>query len=224
VKAILFDGSPRNLARIAGRDLPARYRRTLERFRHGPAVFKLDWALDGAIPWKAPGCLRAATIHVGGTFEEIAAGEAAVGKGLHPDRPFVLVAQHTLFDPSRAPPGKHTAWAYCHVPNGSTVDMTEAIERQMERFAPGFRDRILARSTMRAADFEGYNANYIGGDIAGGIMDVWQLYTRPAARLVPYSTPNSRIFICSASTPPGGGVHGMCGYYAAQAALRTVLR
>jgi phytoene dehydrogenase-like protein len=224
VKAILFDGSPRNLARIAERDLPARYRRTLERFRHGPAVFKLDWALDGPIPWKAPGCARAATVHVGGTFEEIAAGEAAVGKGLHPDRPFVLVAQHTLFDPRRAPPGKHTAWAYCHVPNGSTVDMTEIIERQMERFAPGFRDRILARSALRAADFEAYNANYIGGDIAGGVMDVWQLYTRPAARLVPYSTPNSRIYICSASTPPGGGVHGMCGYHAALAVLRTVLK
>jgi phytoene dehydrogenase-like protein len=223
-RAILFDVSPRNLSRICGRHLPARYHRALERFRHGPAVFKLDWALDGPIPWKAAGCARAATVHVGGTLEEIAAGEAAAYRGEHPSRPYVLVAQHTLFDPSRAPPGKHTGWAYCHVPNGSTADMTAIIESQMERFAPGFRDRILARSVMRPADYERYNANYIGGDISGGVMDLWQLYTRPAVRLVPYSTPNARIFLCSASTPPGGGVHGMCGYHAARAVLRTVLR
>jgi phytoene dehydrogenase-like protein len=223
-KAILFDGSPRNLARIAGSHLPRRYRRTLERYRHGPASFKLDWALDGPIPWKAVACARAATVHLGGTFEEIAAGEAAVGRGEHPERPYVLLAQHTLFDSTRAPEGKHTAWAYCHVPNGSTVDMTDIIERQIERFAPGFRDRILARCAIRPADFEVHNANYIGGDISGGVMDVWQLYTRPAARVIPYTTPNSRLFICSASTPPGGGVHGMCGYHAARAALRTVLR
>ncbi len=223
-RAILFDVSPRNLSRICGQHLPARYHRALERFRHGPAVFKLDWALDGPIPWKNAGCARAATVHLGGTFEELAAGEAAVGRGEHPERPYVLLAQQSLFDATRAPPGKHTGWAYCHVPNGSTLDMTEIIERQVERFAPGFRDRILARSVLNSTDFERRNANYIGGDISGGVMDLWQLYLRPAARLVPYSTPNSRIFICSASTPPGGGVHGMCGYHAARAALRTVLR
>jgi len=223
-KAILFDVSPRNLSGICGDALPARYRRTLERFRHGPATFKLDWALDGPIPWRAAACARAGTVHLGGTLEEIAAGEAAVGRGEHPERPYILLAQHSLFDPTRAPAGKHTGWAYCHVPNGSTIDMTEAIERQVERYAPGFRDRILARHILRPADFAGYNPNYIGGDISGGVMDLWQLYTRPAARIVPYSTPNARIFLCSASTPPGGGVHGMCGYYAARAALRSVLR
>ncbi len=223
-RAVLFDISPRNLSRICGHALPGRYRRTLERFRHGPAVFKLDWALDGPIPWKNRACARAGTVHLGGTFEEIAAGEAAVWRGKHSERPYVLLAQHTLFDPSRAPEGKHTGWAYCHVPNGSTADMTEIIERQVERFAPGFRNRILARSVLRPADFERINANYIGGDIAGGVMDLWQLYARPALRLVPYSTPNPRIFICSASTPPGGGVHGMCGYHAARAVLATVLK
>lgn len=222
-KAYLFDISPRNLARICGRHLPERYRRTLERFRHGPAVFKIDLALDGPIPWKAPVCAKAGTVHLGGTLEEIAEAEAAVGRGEHHPRPYVLVAQHSLFDPSRAPAGKHTAWAYCHVPNGSTEDQTTNIENQIERYAPGFRDRIVARHVMGPTDFAAYNANYIGGDIAGGVMDLWQLYTRPAVRLVPYSTPNSRIFICSASTPPGGGVHGMCGYHAAKAALRTVL-
>jgi phytoene dehydrogenase-like protein len=223
-KAILFDVSPRNLSRICGRQLPERYHRALQRFRHGPAVFKLDWALDGPIPWRAADCARAGTVHLGGTLEEIAASEAATYRGEYPDRPYVLLAQHTLFDPSRVPPGKHTAWAYCHVPNGSTADMTEIIERQIERYAPGFRDRILAKHAMRSTDYERYNANYIGGDIAGGVIDLWQLYMRPAARLVPYSTPNSRIYICSASTPPGGGVHGMCGYHAARAVLRTVLR
>jgi phytoene dehydrogenase-like protein len=222
-KAFLFDVSPRNLARICGKRLPIRYRQRLERFRHGPAVFKLDWALDGPIPWKATSCARAATVHLGGTFEEIADAERAVWKGEHPQRPYVLVAQQSLFDSTRAPAGKHTGWAYCHVPNGSTVDMTEAIEGQMERFAPGFRDRILARSVWRPADFERHNANYIGGDITGGVMDLWQTFTRPAPRLVPYSTPASNIFLCSASTPPGPGVHGMCGYFAARAVLRTVL-
>ncbi|MBI1916680.1 MAG: NAD(P)/FAD-dependent oxidoreductase [Planctomycetes bacterium] len=222
-RAFLFDVSPRNLARICGKRLPARYRRQLERFRHGPAVFKLDWALDGPIPWKAASCARAATVHLGGTFEEIADAERAVWKGEHPQRPYVLVAQQSLFDPTRAPAGKHTGWGYCHVPNGSTVDMTEAIEGQMERFAPGFRDRILARSVWRPVDFERRNANYIGGDITGGVMDLWQIFTRPAPRLVPYTTPASNVFLCSASTPPGPGVHGMCGYFAARAALRTVL-
>jgi phytoene dehydrogenase-like protein len=224
VKAILFDVSPRNLSRICGQHLPARYHKALLRFRHGPATFKLDWALDGPIPWKNPVVARAGTVHLGGTLEEIAAGEAAVCRGEHPERPYVLLAQHTLFDSTRAPAGKHTGWAYCHVPNGSTADRTDIIERQVERFAPGFRDRILARSVLTPTDFERKNANYIGGDISGGVMDLWQLYLRPAARLVPYSTPNSRIFICSASTPPGGGVHGMCGYHAARAVLRTVLR
>jgi phytoene dehydrogenase-like protein len=222
-KALLFDVAPRNLERICGDRLSGRYRRQLLNYRHGPAVFKIDWALDGAIPWKATGCARAATVHLGGTFEEIAAGERAVWKGQHPQRPYVLVAQQSLFDPSRAPAGKHTGWAYCHVPNGSITDMTDAIEGQMERFAPGFRDRILARRVKRPTDFERDNANYIGGDIAGGVTDLWQLFTRPAPRLVPYSTPDPRIFLCSSSTPPGAGVHGMCGYFAARAALRTVL-
>jgi phytoene dehydrogenase-like protein len=214
---------PRHLARICGEQLPARFRRKLERFRHGPGVFKLDWALDGPIPWRAAGCSRAGTVHLGGTLPEVAAAEAAVWRGEHPDRPFVLVAQQSLFDPTRAPNGKHTGWAYCHVPSGSAVDQTEAIEGQMERFAPGFRDRILARSVLTPADVERHNANYIGGDVTGGVMDVWQLFTRPTARLVPYATPAKHIFLCSSSTPPGGGVHGMCGYFAAKAALRTVL-
>jgi phytoene dehydrogenase-like protein len=222
-KALLFDVSPRNLARICAPRLPTRYRRRLEKFRHGPAVFKLDWALNGPIPWKVAACARAGTVHLGGTFEEIADAERAVWKGEHPQRPYVLVAQQSLFDTTRAPAGKHTGWAYCHVPNGSTVDMTAAIEGQMERFAPGFRDRIIARSVWHPADFERRNANYLGGDITGGVMDLWQTFTRPVPRLVPYTTPASNIFLCSASTPPGPGVHGMCGYFAARAALRTVL-
>jgi phytoene dehydrogenase-like protein len=223
-RAYLFDTAPRHLARICGERLPGRFRRKLERFRHGPGAFKLDWALDGPIPWRATDCRRAATVHLGGTLEEIAAGEGAVWRGEHPERPYALVAQQSLFDPTRAPAGKHTGWAYCHLPAGSTVDQTEAIERQVERFAPGFRDRILARAVRTPADFERNNANLVGGDISGGVMDVWQLFTRPTARWVPYSTPARDIFLCSASTPPGGGVHGMCGYYAARAALRTVLR
>jgi phytoene dehydrogenase-like protein len=222
-RAYLFDTAPRDLARIGGDRLPNGFRRKLERFRHGPGAFKLDWALDGPIPWLAPRCSLAATVHLGGTFEEIAAGERAVWRGEHPGRPYVLVAQQSLFDPSRAPNGKHTGWAYCHVPGGSTVDMTGAIERQVERFAPGFRDLILARSVLSPADFERYNPNYVGGDISGGVMDLRQLFTRPTARLVPYSTPAREIFLCSASTPPGGGVHGMCGVFAARAALRTAL-
>ena len=222
-RAYLFDTAPRHLARICGDRLPARYRKKLDQFRHGPAAFKLDWALDGPIPWRAAECSRAATVHLGGTLEEIAAGESAIWRGEHPERPYVLLAQQSLFDPTRAPAGKHTGWAYCHVPSGSTVDMTEAIERQVERFAPGFRERILARSVLTPADFERRNANYIGGDISGGVMDWRQLFTRPTARLVPYSTPARDIFLCSSSTPPGSGVHGMCGYFAAKAALRAVL-
>jgi phytoene dehydrogenase-like protein len=222
-RAYLFDTAPRHLARICRERLPAGFRAALEKFRYGPGVYKLDWALDGPIPWRAEACGRAATVHLGGTMEEIAAGEAAVWRGEHSERPYVLVAQQSLFDPTRAPAGKHTGWAYCHVPAGSTVDCTAIIERQVERFAPGFRDRILARSVLTPADFERRNANFIGGDITGGVMDLGQLFTRPTCRWVPYSTPAKDIFLCSSSTPPGAGVHGMCGYFAAQAALRTVL-
>ncbi|MDX1945451.1 MAG: NAD(P)/FAD-dependent oxidoreductase [Pirellulaceae bacterium] len=222
-RAYLFDTAPRHLASICGEQLPGCFRGKLDRFRHGPGAFKLDWALDGPIPWRAAECARAGTVHLGGTFDEIAAGEAAIWRGEHPASPYVLVAQQSLFDPTRAPAGKHTGWAYCHVPAGSKVDMTDAIERQVERFAPGFRERILARSVRTPQDFERHNANYVGGDISGGVMDLWQLFTRPTWRLNPYTTPNRSIFLCSASTPPGGGVHGMCGYFAAQAALRGVL-
>lgn len=221
-RAVLFDLTPRQIVRIAGESLPSGYVRRLERFRYGPGVFKVDWALDGPIPWRAPACARAATVHLGGTLEEIAASEAATCRGEHVEKPYVLVAQQSLFDRTRAPEGKHTGWAYCHVPHGSTVDMTAIIEAQMERFAPGFRDRILARSTMSPASFEAHNENYIGGDISGGVNDIFQLYNRPVTRLDPYSTPDPRLYICSSSTPPGGGVHGMCGYYAARTALRQV--
>jgi phytoene dehydrogenase-like protein len=223
-RAILFDVTPRQLLRIAGERFPGRYRRTLERYRYGPGVFKADFALDEPIPWRAEGCKRAGTVHVGGTLEEISIGEAAVSRGEHPEKPFVLLAQHSLFDASRAPEGKHTVWAYCHVPNGSTFDMTERIEAQIERFAPGFKDRILAKRTMGPTDLQRINANHVGGDINGGLMNFRQLLARPAARLTPYSTPDRRIYICSSSTPPGGGVHGMCGYFAARAALATALR
>ena len=219
-RAVLFDLTPRQLLRVAGDRLSGRYRRRLERYRYGPGVFKIDWALDGPVPWAAEPCGRAGTIHLGGTLAEIAAAERAVNGGQHPDRPYVLVAQQSLFDPSRSPAGKETLWAYCHVPSGSTFDMTERIEAQIERFAPGFRDRILGRSVMPPAELERRNANYVGGDINGGVQDLRQLFTRPAPRLVPYSTPDRQIFICSSSTPPGGGVHGMCGYWAARAALR----
>jgi len=223
-RAILCDVTPRQLLQIAGHRLPARYRRQLQRYRYGPAAFKVDWALDGPIPWRALACMRAGTVHVGGTLAEITASEQTAWEGRHSDRPFVLVAQQSLFDPTRAPPGKHVAWAYCHVPNGSTFDMTECIERQLERFAPGFRERILARSIRSPAALERDNPNYVGGDINGGVQDLWQLFTRPAIRLVPYATPAKGLYICSSSTPPGGGVHGMCGYFAAQAALRGTLR
>jgi phytoene dehydrogenase-like protein len=213
---VLFDLTPRQIVAIAGHRLPTRYRNALERYRYGPGVFKLDWALDGPIPWTAPECRRAGTVHVGGTFEELAASEAAPGG----PRPYVLLSQPTVCDPSRAPAGKHVGWAYCHVPAGSTADMTEIIEGQVERFAPGFRELIIGRASMNAAEMEAYNPNYVGGDINGGLMDLRQLFTRPVARPVPYTTPDERLFICSSATPPGGGVHGMCGYFAAQAALR----
>ena len=222
-RAVLLDVTPRQVIRIAGARLPAGYRRQLEGYRYGPGVFKMDWALDGPVPWKAPECARAGTVHLGGTIDEIASSERAVWEGQHPEKPLVLLAQQSLFDPSRAPEGMHTAWAYCHVPNGSRFDMTDRIEGQIERFAPGFRDRILARSVMSTEGLEEYNPNYVGGDINGGIQDFRQLFTRPTLSRVPYSTPARGIYICSSSTPPGGGVHGMCGYHAARAALRRDL-
>jgi phytoene dehydrogenase-like protein len=221
-RAVLCDVSPRELLSIAGQRLPAGYRRRLAGYRYGPGVFKIDFALGGPIPWRAAECTRAATLHLGGTLEEIAASERAVWQGEHPERPYVLAVQQTLFDPTRAPQGQHTAWAYCHVPHGSTFDMAGRIEAQIERFAPGFSERILARSTHTAMEMERYNSNYVGGDINVGVQDLRQQFTRPVARLVPYSTPAKGLYICSSATPPGGGVHGMCGYYAAQAALRDM--
>jgi len=222
-RAILFDVTPRQLVQIMGDRLPAGYRRKLEGYRYGPGVCKVDYALDGPIPWRAADCARTATVHLGGTLNEIAANERAVWEGKHPERPFVLLAQQSLFDSTRAPAGKHTVWAYCHVPNGSTVDMSDKITAQIERFAPGFRERILAKSVRAAVDMERYNANYIGGDIAGGVQDIRQLFTRPTLRLNPYTTPVKGVYLCSSSTPPGGGVHGMCGYFAAVAALKLTL-
>jgi len=204
--------------------LPETYRRQLKGYRYGPGVFKIDYALDGPIPWRAEECARAGTVHLGGRLEEISAAESAVWRGEHPHKPLVLLAQQSLFDPTRAPHGKQTVWAYCHVPHGSDQDMTGPIEDQIERFAPGFRDRVLARSTHTALEMEHYNSNYIGGDINGGVQDLRQLFTRPVARWVPYSTPDKDIYLCSSSTPPGGGVHGMCGFHAAQAALKRSLR
>jgi phytoene dehydrogenase-like protein len=219
-RAVLLDLTPRSLLRVADSRLPSRYSRRLERYRYGPGAFKVDWALAGPVPWRSPECARAATVHLGGTLAEIAESEGSVARGEHPERPFVLVAQQSLFDQSRAPKGKQALWGYCHVPNGSTFDMLERIERQIERFAPGFRDLVLARSIRSPADFERCNPNYVGGDINGGLQDLRQLLARPAPRLVPYSTPAPGLFLCSSATPPGGGVHGMCGYHAAQAALR----
>jgi phytoene dehydrogenase-like protein len=219
-RTILFDVTPRQLLDIAGEHFTERYQNALNRYRYGPGVFKVDYALDGPIPWNAKECLRAGTVHLGGTLDEISAGEAAVWRDEHPERPFVLLAQQSLSDETRAPEGKHTVWAYCHVPNGSTFDMTGRIEGQIERFAPGFREIILAKNTMGPADLETINANLVGGDINGGVMDLRQLFARPMPRPNPYSTPAKGLYICSSSTPPGGGVHGMCGYLAARAALR----
>ena len=223
-RATLFDVTPRQLLRIAGDRLPAGYQRKLERYRYGPGVYKVDFALSQPVPWRVQECLRAATVHLGGTLDEIALSEREVWQGQHQARPYVIVVQPTLFDPSRAPSGKHIAWAYCHVPNRSVEDMSERIEAQIERFAPGFRDCILARSTHDAMQMEAYNANYVGGDINGGVQDLRQLFTRPVTRAVPYSTPIPGLFFCSSSTPPGGGVHGMCGYYAGVAALASALK
>ena len=221
-KGILLDLSPRQVVALAGGRLLGRYTRRLSRYRHGPGIFKVDWALSEPAPWTGAECRTAGTLHLGGQLEEIAAAERAPFQGEHAERPFVLFAQPSLFDSSRAPEGQHTAWAYCHVPNGSTVDMTARIEAQVERFAPGFRDLILARHTMNTAAMENHNPNYIGGDISGGVTDLGQLFTRPVARLNPYTTPDPALFICSSSTPPGGGVHGLCGYFAARTALRRV--
>ena len=223
-RVVLFDTSPAQLASIAGAELPSGYVRRLGRYRYGPGVFKIDWALGGPIPWTDPHVLQASTVHLGGTLDEVAASEAAVWRGEHPERPFVLLIQQSQLDPTRAPEGKHTGYAYCHVPAGSTTDLTQAVERQVERFAPGFRDRILARHTMNTADLERHNPALVGGAITGGVADLGQLFARPVARWNPYATPNSRLFLCSSSTPPGGGVHGMAGYHAARAALRRLRR
>ena len=220
-KAILCDLTPRQIVRIAGASLPSRFRRRLTRYRYGPAAFKMDWALNCPVPWRSPECSEAATIHLGGSFAEILASEKLVNSGQHAEKPFIILCQPSLFDHSRAPQGKHTLWAYCHVPNGSQVDMTASIENQIERFAPGFRDCILARSVMTPANLEQRNANLVGGDINGGSQHLAQMFTRPTARL--YSTPKKGLYICSSSTPPGGGVHGLCGYHAARVALRKSL-
>ena len=222
-RAVLLDVTPWQLLRIAGPHLPARYRRRLAAFRYGPGAFKVDWALDGPIPWSAEECRRAGTVHVGGTAREVAAAELAVHRGQAAERPFVLVAQPTLWDPARAPEGRHVAWAYCHVPNGWQGDETERIEAQIERFAPGFRERVAARSIRGPREIEAHNANCVGGDIGSGLMDLRQSVARPLSPIDPYATPLRGVFLCSASTPPGPGVHGMCGYHAARAALLGVL-
>lgn len=221
-RIVLFDVTPWQFVRLAGTRLRSRYRQRLERFRHAPGVCKIDYALSGPIPWRADACRRAGTVHVGGTLAEIATGERAVARGEHPERPFVLVAQQSLFDASRAPKGQHTLWAYCHVPHGSKMDMSARIEEQIERFAPGFRDCILARHVATAAGLEKANPNLIGGDINGGAATLWQTIARPVFSSAPYRTPLPGVYLCSSSTPPGGGVHGMCGYHAARLALRDL--
>lgn len=217
-RCVLFDLTPRQLLQIAGKRLPSGFAGKLSKYRYGPAAFKMDWALDGPVPWRASECAQAATVHLGGTLAEMEASESAVWAGKCPDRPYVLLAQHTLFDSTRAPEGKHTLWAYCHVPNGSDVDMSKQIEDQIERFAPGFRSRIIARSVLSPAELESRNANLVGGDINGGVQTLAQMFTRPTVHT--YSTPLNGVYICSSSTPPGGGVHGMCGYHAARVALK----
>ena len=223
-RAYVLDVTPRQLLSMAGDRLTPGYRRGLERFRYGPGVFKMDWALREPIPWRDAECGRAATVHLWGDLEQIARSEALVHHGAVDAEPFVILAQPSLFDPSRAPPGRHTAWAYCHVPHGSEGDFSAAIESLIERFAPGFRELVLARSSMTAQQLERYNANYVGGDIAGGRSDLRQLFFRPVAKLDPYATSAPDIFLCSSSTPPGAGVHGMCGYWAAQSVLRKVFK
>jgi phytoene dehydrogenase-like protein len=221
-RAILLDVSPWQFLRLAGDRLPAGYRDALGHFRHAPGIFKIDYALDGPVPWVDEACRRAGTVHLGGSAGEIAASEEAVARGRIPDHPLVLGAQHTLFDSTRAPAGKHTFWAYCHIPFGSIFDMTSRIETQVERFAPGFRDRVLARRVMGPSQLEEWNANLAGGDISGGASDLWQMLARPILSATPYRTPLPGVYLCSSSTPPGGGVHGMCGYNAARAAFADV--
>jgi phytoene dehydrogenase-like protein len=223
-RVAILDVTPRQLLAVAGHRLPGLARRRYEAFRYGSGVFKVDWALDGPVPWAAEEVGRAGTVHLGGTLEEVAAAEAEVAAGRHSDRPYVLFVQYGRWDPSRAPDGKQTAWAYCHVPAGSTVDMTDAIESQVERFAPGFRDRIIGRSVHSPAPMEAHDPNYVGGDINGGIQDLRQLFFRPIPTLDPYFTGADGVYLCSSSTPPGGGVHGMGGYLAARSALRRDLR
>jgi phytoene dehydrogenase-like protein len=220
---VFCDVTPRAFLRLAGDRVPADYRRRLTRFRHGPGAFKVDYALDGPVPWKAAECARAGTVHLGGTLAELVASEQAPWRGEHAERPFVLLAQHTLFDPTRAPEGKHTVWAYSHVPHGSARDIAERIERQIERFAPGFRDLVVGRSVLPPVELERRNENLVGGDINGGAANLRQLLFRPMIKLVPYKTPLRGVYLCSSSTPPGGGVHGMCGYLAARFALREAL-
>lgn len=219
---ILCDVTPQQLLKIAGHRLPERYKETLKSYRYGPGVFKIDWALNSPVPWKSKDCLQAGTVHIGGSMKEIQHSEKEPWLRKNSEQPFIIFAQQSLFDPSRAPPGKHTGWGYCHVPNGSTFDMTDRMEAQIERFAPGFKDCILARSCKSPLDMEAYNANYIGGDINGGVQDIYQLFSRPRLFPSPYSTPIKGLYLCSSSTPPGGGVHGMCGYHAACAALKDI--
>ena len=221
-RIVLLDVTPRQLLAMAGDRLPASYRTRLERFKYGPGVFKLDYALSDPVPWTAGVCRRAGTVHVGGTMAEISVSESIVSAGGIPTAPYVLTAQHSLFDDTRAPDDKHTFWAYCHVPNGSTVDMTDRIEAQIERFAPGFRDTIISRHAAGPVDLERRNENLVGGDVNGGAATFWQLFARPVLRPAPYRTPLKGVYLCSASTPPGGGVHGMCGYNAARIALKDI--
>jgi phytoene dehydrogenase-like protein len=223
-RAVLFDLTAKQLLKIAAERFSPGYRAELERFRYGPGVFKMDFALSEPIPWTAPQCHRAGTVHLGASLEEIVLSEQLVWENKHSDRPLVLVGQQSLFDASRAPQGKHTGWAYCHVPHGSDVDMSELVLRQIERFAPGFRDTILATHSMNALEMNRYNSNYVGGDINGGVQDIWQLFTRPVFRLVPYRSSSPDLYLCSSSTPPGGGVHGMCGYHAAKVVLRDCFK
>ncbi|RKR84436.1 phytoene dehydrogenase-like protein [Mucilaginibacter gracilis] len=221
-RAVLFDVTPRQLLQIAGHKFSPIYKWQLARYRYGMGVYKIDWAIEGAVPFTAEECKHAGTVHIGGTLAQIEAAEQQIWQGKHVDKPFVLLAQQSVFDSSRSPQGKHAVWGYCHVPNGSTKNMTDIIEQQVERFAPGFRDRILARHTMNTVQMEEYNPNYIGGDINGGVIDIGQLFTRPALRLSPYRTSAKGLYICSSSTPPGGGVHGMCGYWAAKRVLKDI--
>jgi len=223
-KAVLLDVTPKQLLEIAGHTFSSIYKWQLERYEYGMGVFKIDWALDGPVPFLAEECKRAGTVHIGNTYKEIAQSEQMSWNGQHPEKPFVLLAQQSLFDTTRAPQGKHTLWGYTHVPKGSRNDMTQAIETQIERFAPGFKKLIIGRHTFNSNQMEDYNPNYIGGDINGGSINLTQLFTRPALRSSPYRTSSKGIYICSSSTPPGGGVHGMCGYYAAQRALKDVFK